>query len=331
MGFFIYTLMKHLRPYKIFEDSEEEDANAIVPEGFKYSWNDIHESLLYLTDIGFKIDEKSEKRYLADEKGHEIKGEYEGGYGYNREYKSNIEKAKNAIYEIRLSKKKESGRLKKEVQVGDSYRNQYITYHLDSDVDGLLAIYEEIASFCARFDKAYHNLTIEADGYSVWLVASSDVTEDFIGKELDDELNYKVESKLSSQVTNNFTRFSSGSKFYTKKFREDFFGRRLYSIKNGIFIKTFNWNSVTKGVYNTNSETFDKAIKYILNSFNDKSAYSYGKYGYKAEFRELKESDLVGLDDEDTESGKKYIDTKAIIVKFDYQKVFDEIKKEYKN
>ena len=318
--------MKYIKGYKIFEDAQDGDVNDEVPEGFKYSWNDIYESLLYLTDIGFEIDEKSQKSYLADEKGNEVKGEYEGGY-YNREYKSNIEKAKNAIYEIKLFKKKESGRLKKEIQVGDSYRNQYITYHLDSDIDGLLAIYEEIASFCARFDKAYHNLTIENRGYSVWLVASSDVTGDFITKKLDDELNYKVESKISSQVTTN-TRFSSGNKFYTKKFREDFFGRSLYSIKNGIYIKTFNWNSVTKGVYNTNSEVFDKGVKSVLEGFNGKSSWDLGRYGYKAEFRELKESDLVGLDNTDTERGKEYIGKKSIIVKFDYNQVFSTIKKE---
>ena len=208
------------------------------------------------------------------------------------------------------------------------YPSRELNYYLDSDIDGLLAIYEEIASFCARFDKAYHNLTIEHNGYSVWLVASSDVTGDFITKKLDDELNYKVESKLSSQVTDNFNRFSSGNKFYTKKFREDFFGRRLYSIENGIFIKTFNWNSVTKGVYNTNSEVFDNAVKSVLEGFNGKSSWDLGKYGYKAEFRELKESDLVGLDDRDTERGKEYIGKKSIIVKFDYTKIFNTIKKE---
>ena len=89
--------MKYIKKYKIFEDSEEEDENALVPEGFKYSWNDIHESLLYLTDIGFKIDEKSERRYLADEKGEPIKGYWEGVY-HNSEYKSNVQIAKNAIY-----------------------------------------------------------------------------------------------------------------------------------------------------------------------------------------------------------------------------------------
>jgi hypothetical protein len=317
--------MKYLRPYKIFEDIDE-DENDIIPDGFKYSWNNIYDSLLYLTDIGFEIDEKSQKRYLADEKGNQIKGQNVGGY-YNREYKSNIELAKNAIYEIKLFKKKEGGKLYKNVSLG-GYPSRDISYHLDSDVNGLLTIYEEIASFCARFDKAYHNLTIENKGYSIWLVTSSDVTGDFITKKLDDELNYKVESKLSSQVTDNFTRFSSGNKFYTKKFREEFFGRSLYSIKRGIYIKTFNWNSVTKGVYNTNSEVFDKAVKYVLEGFNGKSTYDLGKYGYKAEFRELKESDLVGLDNNDIERGKEYIGKKSIIVKFDYDKVFSTIKKE---
>lgn len=55
--------MKHIKRFKIFEDV---DKDSQVPEGFEYSWNDIYESLLYLTDIGFEIDENSKKRYLAD-------------------------------------------------------------------------------------------------------------------------------------------------------------------------------------------------------------------------------------------------------------------------
>ena len=323
--------MKHLKSYKIFEDKHEDNK---VPEGFEYSWADIYESLFYLTDIGFEIDEKSLKRYLANERGNEIKGEYVGGY-YRNEYKSNIEKAKNAIYEIRLFKKKESNRLYKSVSLG-GYPSREKTYYLDSDMEGLLEIYEEIASFCARFDKSYHNLTIENDGYSVWLVVSSDVSSDFITKKLDDELNDKVENKLSKQITSNFSRFSSDNKFYTKKFREEFFGSQLYELKNGIFIQTFNFNSVTKGVYNTNSETFDKAIKSILNEFNTTKswtgAWNFGKYGSKAEFRELREDDIVGLKtDWEIKRAKEYIGKKSIIVKFDYNKVFDKIKKELLN
>ena len=317
--------MKHLKKYKLFE-SDNEDENDIVPEGFEYSWNDIYESLLYLTDIGFEIDENSQKRYLADEKGNPIKGGYGSDY-YNREYKSNIELAKNAIYEIKLFKKKESNKIHKEVSTG-GYSNRTNHYYLDSDVEELLRIYEEIASFCNHFDKAYHNLTIENNGYSVWLVASSDVTGDFIQSKIDKELNDKVESKISKQVTDNFTRFSSDNKFYTKKFREEFFGRRFSEIKNGIYIRVFNWNSVNKGVYNTNSEVFDKDIKSVLSDFNDTGTWGLGQYGYKAEFRELKEEDITGLKNtQEIEAAKEYIGTKSIIVKFDYNKVFDMIKK----
>jgi hypothetical protein len=317
--------MKHLKKYKLFES--EEDKNDIVPEGFEYSWNDIYESLLYLTDIGFKIDEESAKRYLADENGNQIKGEYEGGYGYNREYKSNIEKAKNAIYEVRLFKKKESDKIRKDIEVG-GYSRQTVSYYLDKDIDGLLGIYEEIASFCARFDKAYHNLTIQNDGYSIWLVASSDITEDFIQSNLDKELNSKVESAISKQVVSNFNRLSYDNMAYTKKFREEFFGGSVSQLEKGIFIKLFNWSSVTKSVYNTNSEKFEQAVKSILSNFNDTGSWSLGKYGYKAEFREIKEEDIVDLKERESERAKEYIGKKAIIVKFDYNKVFDNIKKE---
>ena len=42
---------------------------------------------------------------------------------------------------------------------------------------------------------------------------------------------------------------------------------------------------------------------------------------------ELKEEDIVGVRDQ--EKANKYLGTKAIIVKFDYNKVFDNIKKEF--
>ena len=321
--------MKHIKRFKIFEDVEDNDKNAEVPEGFEYSWNDIYESLLYLTDIGFEIDEKSQKRYLADEKGREVKGE--SGHRYNNwEYKSNIELAKNAIYEIKLFKKKESNKIHKEVSTG-GYSSRTNHYYLDNDVEELLRIYEEIASFCAHFDKAYHNLTIEEDGYSVWLVTSSDVTGDFINKKLDDELNNKVNSKINGQVWDTFRRLSSSNKFFTKKFRESFFNGSLGSIKGGVAIYLFDWNSVTKGVYNTNSETLDNAIDSILGTFNNTGYWNYGKFGYKAEFRELKESDFVVLkEDWQINKAKKFVGSKAIIVKFDYNTVFKKVKDELK-
>jgi hypothetical protein len=231
----------------------------------------------------------------------------------------------------RRNKEKKNSKIPKHITIG-GFLNKEINYYLDSNVEECLNIYEEIASFCSRFDKAYHNLTIEDYGYSIWLVVSSVVTEDFITKKLDEQLNDKSRSILFNQLHNSFGRYSSDSKFYTKKFREEFFGRSLYEIENGIYIKTFDWNSVTKGVYNTNSSNFDKSIESTLSGFNDISRWSLGKYGYKAEFRELKEEDIKRLkEDREIEFAKRYIGTKAIIVKFDYDKVFEIIKKELKN
>ena len=61
--------MKYLKKYKLFESDENDDIdkNDIVPSGFKYSWNDVEDILLYLTDNGFKID--NHEAYYANKKG----------------------------------------------------------------------------------------------------------------------------------------------------------------------------------------------------------------------------------------------------------------------
>lgn len=315
--------MKHIKRFKIFEDV---DKDAQVPEGFEYSWSDIYESLLYLTDIGFEIDENSKKRYLSDERGREVKGSNVLISG-RREYKSNVEKSKNAIYEIRLFKKKETDRLSREVSTG--YYNGNKSYYLDNDIEELLNIYEEIASFCNHFDKSYHNLTIEKDGYSVWLVVSSDVTQEFITQKLDKELNDRVERIVGGQIWRPMNRVSSGNTNFTKKFRDNFFNAALGGDKLGVAIKLFNWNGVTKGVMNTNSDQLDRSIEEVLDDYNGMGLFDYGRFGYKAEFRDLKESDFANIkEDWQLQKLKNFVGTKAIIVKFNYDGVFKKVKEE---
>jgi hypothetical protein len=321
--------MKWIKSYKLFEDIEDEDENDITPDGFKYSWNDIDEALLYLTDLRFKIDnpiewrdgydwnyrEEAKKRYLADENGKEIKPTRLG-----QEYKSNIELAKWAVYEMRLKKPLTISGLERSVKDGD--------YFLTENPEKMIEIYQEIDSFCARFDKSYHSLKVKPDGYYLWLIVASEVSDDFINSEKERELNSKVVSKIENQIYQTLIdKFNTKS--YTKKFREDFIGSTLYELKTGIAIKCFNWSSITKGVYNTNSELFDRHVKSILSDFNENGYWKYGQYGYKAEFRELKPEDIIGLeDDSEIKKAKEYIGTKAIIVKFDYNKVVDNIRKE---
>jgi len=314
--------MKWIKSYnKLFEDIEDEDEDDIIPDGFKYSWNDVDESLLYLTDLGFQIDkpdgygwdyrEEAKKRYLADEEGGDILKDYK-----NR----NIELAKWAVYEMRL---------KKPVTINGLKRGKDGDYFLTEKPEKMIEIYQEIDSFCARFDKSYHSLKVKPDGYYLWLIVASEVSDEFIKSELEKELNNMVVSKIEKHIyLGLIERFDTKS--YTKKFREDFIGSTLYELKSGIAIKCFNWSSITKGVYNTNSELFDRHVKSILSDFNEKGYWKYGEYGYKAEFRELKPEDIVGLKkDWEIKKAKDYIGTKAIIVKFDYNKVFNNIKKDH--
>jgi hypothetical protein len=319
--------MKYLKSYKLFEDIEDEDEDDIIPDGFKYSWNDVNEALLYLTDLGFQIDkpdgygwdyrEEAKKRYLADEEGGDILKDYKN---------KNIELAKWAVYEIRLKKPVTIKGLNRETKGG--YYDEKKQFILTENPEKMIEIYQEIDAFCGRFDKSYHSLIVKPDGYYLWLIVASEVSDEFIKSELEKELNNKVVSKIEKHIyLGLIERFDTKS--YTKKFREDFIGSTLYELKSGIAIRCFNWSSITKGVYNTNSELFDRHVKSILSDFNEKGYWKYGEYGYKAEFREIKPEDIVGLKkDWEIKKAKEYIGTKAIIVKFDYNKVFNNIKKE---
>jgi len=96
-----------------------------------------------------------------------------------------------------------------------------------------------------------------------------------------------------------------------------------------VAIYVFDWNSVTKGVYNTNSGQLDNIIDSILGTFNNTGYWNYGKFGYKAEFRELKESDFENIkEDWQITKLKKYVGTKSIIVKFNYDEVFKKVKED---
>ena len=325
--------MKYLKSYKIFEDNDENDENNKIPEGFEYSWNDINNALVHLKDLGFEIDkpdgyrwdyrEEAKKSYLADDSGDEIKRET-GNWANGYKSKSNIELAKWAIYELRLKK---SQTLKGMVRSSKYGYNDTMDYYLTEDPEKTVEIYQEIDAFCARFDKSYHNLTIKNNGCYLWLIVASAVSDDFVSKKLDDELNSEVNREIEKHIYPTLTnRFESKS--YTKKFREDFIGPTLSKQKNGIAIKCFNWGSISKAVYNTNSAKFDSDVERILSNYNELDSYwGYKKYGYKAEFRELKEEDIAGLVGWEIEKARKHIGTKSIIVKFDYNKVFDEVKK----
>lgn len=312
--------MNYIKRYKTFESNGNE-------EEFDYTWKDIDEALLHLTDMGFELkDNNDKKRYFIDEKGNEVNPDRWG----NKDKISDFKRIKRAVYEIKLFKPKSGGRIKRYINL--NYGNSESRY-LDKDADAVFDVYQEAVAFCGHFDEAYHNVTIKEDGYYVWFVVYSDVSENYNKLKVDKEINDKVRRIIDDQVWDPIRRLSSNNNTFTKKFRENFFATRLGSEKAGIVIRLFNWNSVTKGVFNTNSANFDSAVRWTLNEYNSMSEFNYGRFGYKAEFRELKEEDCLllkgeGIQDWEIETARKYIGKKVVIVKFDYDKVFKLVKSE---
>lgn len=318
--------MKHLKKYKIYE-SQEVDENDEIPQGFQFSWNDINERLSYLTDIGFVIDEDSKSRYFLDKKGKKIQKEYDS---WSRTSNSNTDKIKNAVIEIKLFKKTEAERYHRSVNtegyVGTSRRKDH--YYFDDDIEGVLNIYEEIASFCAHFTKSYHNLTVKHDGFHLWLIVSTDVSEDYVKNKLQKEVIEDTEEAISglfSRIRYNILDPSHNK--YSKRFNDLAFknklGARMWSFlgdkESGFMIKPINDTELTKRVKDTN---YPKIYQY------------YNKNGVTMDFRRITDDDLKkiksGYDEtrEDNQETVKSLDDRygglmGVFIEFDYDKLYD--------
>jgi hypothetical protein len=324
--------MKHLKSYKIFEEKDDDNE---IPEGFEYSWNDINKSLVYLTDLGFEIDkperyqwdyeEEAKRRYLADENGNKIK---HTSAAWGQDYKSNVELAKWAIYELRLKKPVTINGISRET-TKSGYFDEKQKFFLTENPEKMIEIYQEIDAFCAHFDKSYYSLLAKPDGYYLWLVVASVVSEDYINTRLDKEFNDKVKEKLNSDFYEPFGRFYNQVRSdYTKKFREEVFGGTLGRLEKGYYIKRFDFDKVTKQVLNTNKSQFDTDIERFLNYFNKPGYWNLGKYGFKAEYKVLTEEDCKILDEDDSKSKERFIGKNVLIVTFNYQDVLKKYKKD---
>lgn len=308
--------MNYIKRYKIFESN--------IDEEFEYSWKDINEALLHLTDMGFELKSNVDKKmYFLDKEGNEVNPDSWG----NKNKVSDIKRIKRVVYEISLFKPKSGGRIIRNINLG--YGKSECRF-LDKDADAVFEVYQEAIAFCGHFDEAYHNVTIKNDGYHVWFVVYSDIGDNYITSRVNKEIDSLADSTIQTHVRSVLNIFSSEDKSYSKKFRESFFGSKLVNFKNGIAIQLFNWNSVTKGVYNTNSSEFESDINRALKKINGMDSWNFGRFGYKAEFRDIKPEDIAGLkvDDWKFEEGQKYIGSKAIIIKFNYDTTFKKIKNE---
>jgi len=322
--------VKYLKKYKLFESDEDDDVdkNDIVPSGFKYSWNDVEDILLYLTDNGFKID--NHEAYYANKKGEKITD-----YATTRSLRGDnkIEDIKWGIYDIQLSKKTDSKKIRKKVRSNYiSSNNQYV--YLDSDIESITDIYNEISSICNHFDKAYQNLEVGSDSYSISLMLATSISDEFItsstNKHIENEKSSSIDrffSEKSSEVLQfgqKFTKWSSSSK-YSKRFKDLAFKNKLGeyswnfkgSLKDGFLVHFINDTSLTTSVKNTN--------------YPKLSTKDYNDYGIKVNFRKVTDDDLEKLakiHNVDISYVKdRYEGIMGIFFEFDYNKLYKIVQK----
>lgn len=323
--------MKYLKKYKLFESDDEDedddvDENDIVPSGFKYSWNDVEDILLHLTDIGFVIDKH--EAYYADKKGEQIT---RWASIHSLMSSNKIEDIKWGIYDIQLSKKTDSKKIKRKIEVS-RWESKY--RYLDSDIKPIVDIYNEISSICNHFDKAYQSLEVESDSYNISLMLATSISDEFItsatNKHIENETSSSIDrffSEKSSEVLQfgqKFTNWSSSSK-YSKRFKDLAFKNKLGEsswnfkggLKEGFLVHFINDTSLTTGVKNTNYP------KLPTKDYND--------YGIKVTFRKVTDGDLEKLakiHNVDISYVKdRYEGIMGIFFEFDYNKLYKIVKK----
>lgn len=260
--------MKILK-FKLFENKEYSDETK---EGFKYSELEIKEFLQDLMD-NCDLELKSIRSILTDDE-----------FGILSIYKG-ISEATWCGFEVLLHKEvldsvdfisRESG----------TYPNK-TTYLNDSFNE--LSIYKELKDLYPRFEKFFHNLTVNPDGYFLKLVIL-DPVNDF---EKEERIRKIKEDNSIGGIYNRFNSFRNqikNSKTLSPVFRKAIFSNKVGesthdfqgSFEDGYLIQPINTSKLSKVVIKNNLPKLEDLMNHDL-SF---------KWITKKELRLITEDDL---------------------------------------
>lgn len=305
-------MMNYIKSYKIFE-SEEKNSDDVIPDGSKYSWNDIKNALYYLTDIGFELRSSAsergglEYRYsLIDDRGNEINARY------------NDSDPCKSKYSFEMIKKADSSLFRKSTN--------YKLYSKDSRE--IQEIYEEIKSTSAHFDEMYYLLSTNEsynhsdDISSIYYTLSLEVYNDIDPSVINKLKRIKNKEKADYTITNRFNNLiHTMRRSFTPKFLElvyniDKRGSSIalkQDVKNEFVLIPLNISAIGKGLVTTNMNRVGKIVERWENEFKD----------CVVDYREVNVSDiekLVKINPEFTEEDLKerILGMNAIIIEFDY-------------
>lgn len=302
--------MKYL---KRFNESHDDVDDDVVRKGFKYSDSYINQVMLYLTDVGFELDEEN-KEYFIDSKGERCQ----------------LEKAEKSVIELSFTKSvgyptfyrgKDSG----------GYPSRTTYYHFTKWNSSVEDINDAISSFCHKFDDCYYHLSLLADKWYVKFVIYSDVEEEVRKKEKKDNLIHKIEVDISDRVSRiRRGLFDSFNKITYNKTVVNKLGENMWyplgSLKKGcILIPVNTISSLPRTLQLTIMPEVNDRCR-IFNNFLRGSG--------KAEVVTITEQVIDDLIKSTGDTKKRdyyierYLGLTGIIMKFKYSKLFNAIKKE---
>lgn len=288
-----------------------------VKEGFKYSEDEIKEELYYLTDLGFKI-EKIKSYYATYNDDSRID-----------KYDVNMIDATKSVHNIILKKEIGDNRFLELDKGGFPRKTE--TYYFNNNIDNLVNIISEVASFCDHFkeDDIYHNISYDNNSIVIQIYIYCDIPEEDKKSREESIIKKKSESEVDSGIFNFLIKFTSDKKFGItsafSKAQKDKLGEYLDnyygSLSSGCIIKFFNTTGVSKSVINTNFKRIEDLISisnwYIPVAF------------HTIEFRKVTEDDLKKLKVNYSleELKQKFLGLDAVILNIDYNKWLNSVKK----
>lgn len=320
--YFIYTIMRKILTYSLFESDEYDDE---APEGFLYSEREVYDFISDLVDIlDFDIQKSGGsphlKKLFLDEDFHDVGG---------------MDKLSQCVwtgFEVELIKEVSEKTDFIWREIGTYPRKTiYLNSSLfESDV------YSQLKTILPRFEKHFHNLRCTSDGYQLRLVLLNKVVED---EKLQRIQKIKAD-KAYDQIARRFGSFYSAIKetrtlspifkkaMFLNKVGESGYGFKG-AINGGFVILPINTLKLSKVVVKNNLPKVE--------SFLSNLAFSYIT---KKEFRIITENDLKELltaykkaypdSDYYTLDGLKerYEGLYGFIIKFDYDSWFNKLMKE---
>jgi hypothetical protein len=270
---------------KRFNESLDWTEDDEIPFGYKYSWSDIFDMIVDLIDLGFEV-VKNDRFFINenDEMIDEHKRKYDHRDGKVQFYKD----VKGTCYILRMIK---DIKLFNFSEPGYDYRVYNYEFHKSSD--DMLKILETI-SYIEKREKVYHGYNLSDNKISLILMIQSDIVEGFAEKEIKELRDYKIRKKVG-EILQRPGEFSPDNKYYTRKFREEAFGRTRSDIsmsddnffeESKIRIIPINLN-FTKQVLSSNFNRLEDSIIWMIE--NNK------KRGINLEWRKItkKEAELV--------------------------------------